>query len=41
MIVRKATETDLPKYIVLAESFHMASPMHGVIGFYAAGYSQL
>jgi GNAT superfamily N-acetyltransferase len=40
MIVRKATETDLPKYIVLAESFHMASPMHGVIGFDAAGYSQ-
>jgi GNAT superfamily N-acetyltransferase len=40
MIVRKATEVDLPKYIVLAESFHMASPMHGVIGFDAAGYSQ-
>jgi GNAT superfamily N-acetyltransferase len=40
MIVRKATETDLPKYIVLAESFHMASPMHGVIGFDEAGYSQ-
>jgi GNAT superfamily N-acetyltransferase len=40
MIVRKATEADLPKYIVLAESFHMASPMHGVIGFDAAGYSQ-
>ena len=40
MIVRKATETDLSKYIVLAESFHMASPMHGVIGFDAAGYSQ-
>ena len=40
MIVRKATEADLPRYIVLAESFHMASPMHGVIGFDAAGYSQ-
>jgi GNAT superfamily N-acetyltransferase len=40
MIVRKATETDLPKYIVLAESFHMASPMHGVIAFDAVGYSQ-
>jgi GNAT superfamily N-acetyltransferase len=40
MIVRKANEADLPKYIVLAESFHMASPMHGVIGFDAAGYSQ-
>jgi GNAT superfamily N-acetyltransferase len=40
MIVRKATEVDLPKYIVLAESFHMASPMHGVIAFDVAGYSQ-
>jgi len=40
MIVRKATEADLPKYIVLAESFHMASPMHGVIGFDTAGYSK-
>jgi hypothetical protein len=40
MIVRKATEADLPKYIVLAESFHIASPMHGVIGFDADGYSQ-
>jgi N-acetylglutamate synthase-like GNAT family acetyltransferase len=40
MIVRKATETDLPKYIVLAESFHMASPMHGVIDFDASGYAQ-
>jgi GNAT superfamily N-acetyltransferase len=40
MHVRKATESDLPKYIVLAESFHMASPMHGVIGFDADGYSQ-
>jgi GNAT superfamily N-acetyltransferase len=40
MIVRKATEADLPRYIVLAESFHMASPMHGVIGFDATGYSQ-
>jgi GNAT superfamily N-acetyltransferase len=40
MIVRKATEKDLPKYIVLAESFHMASPMHGVIAFDTIGYSQ-
>jgi GNAT superfamily N-acetyltransferase len=40
MIVRKATEVDLPKYIVLAESFHMASPMHGVIAVDSAGYSQ-
>ena len=40
MIVRKATEADLPQYVVLAESFHMASPMHGVIAFDSAGYSQ-
>ena len=40
MIVRKAAESDLAKYIVLAESFHVASPMHGVIAFDAAGYSQ-
>jgi len=40
MIVRKATETDLPKYAVLAESFHMASPMHGVIDFDPVGYAQ-
>jgi GNAT superfamily N-acetyltransferase len=40
MIVRKATEADLPRYVVLAKSFHMASPVHGVIGFDAAGYSQ-
>lgn len=39
MIVRKAIETDLPKYIVLAESFHMASPMHGVIDFDPEGYA--
>ena len=40
MIVRKAIEADLPKYIVLAESFHMASPMHGVIDFDPVGYAQ-
>jgi GNAT superfamily N-acetyltransferase len=40
MRVRKATEADLPKYIVLAESFHMASPMHGVINFDPDGYAQ-
>lgn len=40
MIVRKATESDLPKYIVLAESFHMASPMNGVISFDAVGYGE-
>jgi len=40
MIVRKATESDLPQYIVLAESFHMASPLHGVINFDPVGYGQ-
>ncbi len=40
MIVRKATAEDLPKYIVLAQSFHAASPMHGSIEFDAEGYSQ-
>ena len=40
MIVRKATETDLPQYIKLAQSFHAASPMHGSIEFDVPGYSQ-
>ena len=40
MIVRSATEADLPQYIVLAESFHMASPMHNVIDFDPVGYAQ-
>ena len=40
MIVRKATETDLPQYLVLAQAFHTASPMHGSIEFDVPGYSQ-
>jgi N-acetylglutamate synthase-like GNAT family acetyltransferase len=40
MIVRKATEADLPEYIKLAQAFHAASPMHGSIGFDVPGYSQ-
>jgi GNAT superfamily N-acetyltransferase len=40
MIVRKATETDLPQYLVLAQAFHAASPMHGAIEFDVPGYSQ-
>ena len=40
MLVRNATEADLPQYIVLAESFHMASPMHGVIDFDPVGYAE-
>ena len=39
MLVRKAIESDLPQYLVLAESFHMASPMYGTIGFDRVGYS--
>ena len=40
MIVRKAIEADLPKYLVLAQTFHAASPMHGAIEFDTSGYSQ-
>ena len=40
MIVRKATEADLPEYIKLAQAFHTASPMHGSISFDVPGYSQ-
>lgn len=40
MIVRKATPEDLPQYVVLAESFHAASPMHGSIEFDHDGYAQ-
>jgi GNAT superfamily N-acetyltransferase len=40
VIVRKATEADLPKYLGLAQSFHAASPMHGLIDFDVAGYSE-
>ena len=40
MLVRKATEADLPEYIKLAQAFHTASPMHGSIGFDVPGYSQ-
>lgn len=39
MIVRKALESDLPRYIVLGQMFHDASPMHGVIDFNVQGYS--
>jgi GNAT superfamily N-acetyltransferase len=39
-IVRKAIEADLPQYVKLAQSFHMASPMHGSIDFDAQGYSK-
>lgn len=40
MIVRSATESDLPRYIELAQLFHAASPMHGSIEFSVSGYSQ-
>jgi GNAT superfamily N-acetyltransferase len=40
MQVRKATESDLSQYVVLAEEFHVASPMHGVISFDSVGYAK-
>lgn len=40
MIVRKATEGDLPQYLKLAQAFHAASPMHGSIEFDSLGYSE-
>jgi len=40
MQVRKATESDLAQYVVLAEEFHIASPMHGVISFDPVGYAK-
>ncbi len=39
MIVRNAIHEDLPRYLPLAQAFHAASPMHGVIPFDAEGYS--
>ena len=40
MIVRKATVTDFDKYVALAQEFHAASPMHGVVQFDCEGYGQ-
>jgi GNAT superfamily N-acetyltransferase len=40
MIVRKASESDLPQYVKLAQAFHAASPMHGSISFDIKGYSE-
>lgn len=40
MLVRKATEADLNKYVTLAQAFHAASPMHGVVEFDPEGYGQ-
>ena len=37
--VRKATIEDLPQYVVLAQEFHAASPMHGAIAFDPEGDS--
>ena len=39
MIVRSAIAEDLPRYLPLAQAFHAASPMHGVIPFDNEGYS--
>lgn len=40
MLVRKATEADLDKYVTLAQAFHAASPMNGVVEFDREGYGQ-
>ena len=40
MQVRRATQADLPQYLVHAQAFHAASPMHGTIDFDPEGYSQ-
>jgi GNAT superfamily N-acetyltransferase len=40
MIVRQATAADLDEYVNLAETFHAASPMNGVVGFDREGYGQ-
>jgi hypothetical protein len=40
MIVRKATAADLDEYVTLAETFHAASPMNGVVEFDREGYGQ-
>ena len=39
MIVRNAIAEDLPRYLPLAQAFHAASPMHGVIPFDVNGFS--
>jgi GNAT superfamily N-acetyltransferase len=39
VIVRNAIAEDLPRYLPLAQAFHAASPMHGVIAFDVDGYS--
>jgi GNAT superfamily N-acetyltransferase len=38
-LVRKATIEDLPQYVLLAQEFHAASPMHGAIAFDPEGYA--
>jgi GNAT superfamily N-acetyltransferase len=40
MLVRSATKNDLKQYVKLAETFHAASPMHGVIDFDPKGYAE-
>lgn len=40
MIVRKATEVDLNEYVTLAETFHAASPIEGIVNFDREGYGQ-
>ena len=40
MGVRRATEADLNQYLVLANRFHAASPVHNVIPFDDEGYGK-
>ena len=37
--VRNATIDDLSEYVLLAQEFHAASPMHGAIAFDPEGYA--
>ena len=39
MIVRNAIAEDFPQYLPLAQAFHAASPVHGVIPFDDKGYA--
>jgi len=39
VIVRNAIAEDFPRYLPLAQAFHAASPVHGVIPFDDEGYA--
>lgn len=40
IVVRRATEMDLPQYLVHAKDFHRASPIYDVLDFSDEGFSQ-